>query len=212
MSKKPQSNGKYNGRINTPSLPSPTPQHLGSPNTGLTDIDPAYLAEVWAQRAYSLAEPPTIATEGDTLDLLVFLLGGERYGVEVQYVREIYPLQQITPVPRTPDFAIGVFSARGQLISVIDFRAFVGLPTIGLNDNSKIMVMSDPNGPMELGVLADNVEDVTIINQDDIEPALVNQLGQRSRFIQGVAPNMLIVLNMQLLLNDPALLVQEELT
>lgn len=176
------------------------------------EVNPAYLAEVWAKRAYTLAEPPVSEDSVETLDLLVFLLNGERYGVEVQYVREIYPLQQITPVPRTPDFVIGVYSARGQLISVINFRAFVGLTAVGINDDSKIIVMHDPTGTMEIGFLADNVEDVTTIVKDEIEPALVTQLGQRARFIQGVAPGMLIVLNMQILLNDPALLVQEELS
>lgn len=205
MNKNHKQNGKHNGHI------TDIDQIIAQTNEA-DDIDPAHIAEIWAQRAYALAEPPVTETDGETIELLVFLLGGERYGVEVKYVREIYPLQHITTVPRTPDFVIGVFSARGQLISVIDFRAFVGLPTIGINDDSKIMVMNDPNSAMELGILADNVEDVTTIIKDDIEPALVNQLGQRARFIQGVAPGMLIVLNTHILLNDPDLLVQEELT
>lgn len=162
---------------------------------------------------------------GQTLDLLVFLLNGERYGLEVAHVREIYPLEQLTPVPRTPNFVAGVFSARGRLISVIDLRAFLALPPSGLGlpilsstslpelqgsgraSQTKIVVVATAD--LEIGLLADEVADVLTIFKDELEPMLTTQLGGHAEFAQGIAPGMLLVLNLNNLLSDKRLIVHE---
>jgi purine-binding chemotaxis protein CheW len=176
------------------------------------------LGKILARRAYTLAEPPAVETTGQTLDLLVFLLNSEQYGLEVAHVREIYPLEQLTPVPRTPDFVVGVFSARGRLISVIDLRSFLGLPTLsppspherqeqrGANQG-KIVVVATAD--LEVGLLADEVTDVITIFKDELEPALTTQMGSHAEFAQGITPNMLVVLNMKTLLGDKRLIIHE---
>lgn len=176
------------------------------------------LAEIWARRAYTLAEPPSAEITSQTLDLLVFLLSGEQYGLEVTYVREIYPLEQLTPVPRTPDFVVGVFSARGRLISIIDLRAFLGLPTLSLSsprerreqggaNQTKIIVVATDD--LEVGLLANEVTDVLTIFKDDLEPALTTQIGSHAEFVQGIAPGMLVALNLKALLSDKRLIIHE---
>lgn len=197
---------QQNGRVTGETAVFPTT----NPPVPTSDSD--HLTKIWTQRAYKLAQPPVVGKQAETIDLLLFLLGSERYGIQVQYIREIYPHQRITPVPRTPAHVIGVFSARGQLISVIDFCTFVGLPAITPTNDSKIMVMRDPTGHMEIGLIADKIEDVITIAKEEIEPAMVSQLGRRAHFIQGIAPNMLIVLNAHHLLNDSDLPVNEELS
>jgi purine-binding chemotaxis protein CheW len=181
------------------------------------ELDPALLAEIWTRRAYDLAEEPPSEVKGDTLNLLVFNLGGEQYGIEVANVREIYPLEQLTPVPRTPDFVAGVFSARGRILSVIDLRAFLGLPTTSNNAESqtKIMVVTntDPTSDnMDVGVLADEVVDVVTIFRDELEPPLSTQAGVHADYIYGLTTDLLVVLNLNALLSDKRLIVHEEIT
>jgi purine-binding chemotaxis protein CheW len=172
------------------------------------------LAEIWARRAYALAEPPPVETNSQTLDVLVFLLNGERYGLEMVHVREIYPLEQLTPIPRTPDFVAGIFSARGRLISVIDLCAFLGLPTPpslppanGTGRQTKIIVVATAD--LEVGLLADEVADVMTLFKDELEPVLTTQMGSHAEFAQGIAPGMLVVLNLNALLNNKRLIVHE---
>ena len=183
-------------------------------------LSPAELAEVWARRAYELAQEPPAPATGRTLDLLVFWLGKERYGIEVTNVREIHPLEQLTPVPRTPNFVAGVFSARGRILSVIDLCAFFDLPAIGLSDQTKIIVASNSttansqytDGQMlEVGILADEVADVTTIFKDDIQPPLTTHTGVRAEYIQGITSDLLVVLNLDALLTDKRVIIQEEL-
>lgn len=179
-------------------------------------LSPEALAEIWAQRAYALAEEPPVEATGQTLDLLVFRLGTERYGLEVTNSREIHPLTQLTPVPRAPGFVAGVFSARGRILSVIDLPVFLGLSSIERSAQSKIMVVTntDPKSEavnMELGLLVDDVMDVITVYRDDIEPPLTTHVGARAEYIHGVTADLLVVLNLNALLSDKRLIVHEEI-
>ncbi len=186
-------------------------------------LSPAALAEIWARRAYELAQEPPEESTGRTLDLLVFWLGKERYGFEVTNVREIYPLEQLTPVPRTPGFVAGVFSARGRILSVIDLAAFFELPRLarvkGEASPAKIIVVANDDaggkraaGPLvEVGILADEVADVVTIFKQDIQPPLSAHSGVRAEYIQGLTADLLVVLNLNALLSDKRLIIQEEL-
>lgn len=178
-------------------------------------LSSAELAEIWARRAHALAEEPRDEAKGQTVALLVFWLGNERYGLEVTSVCEIHPLQQMTSVPRTPNFVAGVFSARGRILSVIDLRAFFGLSAIDLSDQTKIIVVAnnDPTSEtahMEVGILADAVDDVITVLIEDIEPPLTTHRGVQAECLQGITADMLTVLDLNALLNDRHLVVYEE--
>jgi purine-binding chemotaxis protein CheW len=173
-----------------------------------TGIDQERLQAVWAQRARVLAEPLAAPTAGKTSQLLAFLLAGQRYAVEVSFVREIYPAGQITMVPRAPDFIVGLFSARGRLITVIDLHAFLGLPQADRHNECKLIVVTAPE--IEVALIADQVSDVTTIFEDQLEPASSAHMPNLEEYIQGIGPGGLAVLNLPALLNSKRLVVYEE--
>ncbi len=47
------------------------------------------------------------------LEVVEFLLAYETYGVESSYVREVYPLKELTPLPCIPPFVLGIINVRG---------------------------------------------------------------------------------------------------
>jgi purine-binding chemotaxis protein CheW len=210
-------------RLSSPraSLPSPD---LQPPTSQEDHFSPAELAEIWARRAYILAQEPPAAATGKTIVLLVFRLSGERYGIDVTNVREIYPLEQLTPVPRTPSFVAGVFSARGRILSVIDLRTFLGLPTPTPTngprqvevDQTKIIVVintdsTSETAQMEIGILADEVTDMCTVFIEEIEPPLTTQASIRANHIRGVTADLLVVLDLNALLSDKQLIIKDEL-
>jgi purine-binding chemotaxis protein CheW len=211
------------GRTSLPQTSSPVPE-LQSPTFPDDPLSPAELAEIWARRAYALAqEPPTVAT-GQTVTLLVFRLNSEHYGIDVTHVHEIYPRQQLTPVPRTPSFVAGVFSARGRILSVIDLRTFLGLPAPPSPNGrgqaevnqTKIIVVANidsasETAQMEVGLLVDEVMDVETIFVEEIEAPLTTQAGIRAHHIRGVTSDLLVVLDLNALLNDKQLIIKDEL-
>jgi purine-binding chemotaxis protein CheW len=173
-----------------------------------TDLSQEQVAQVLAQRAYELAKLPEDEVKGDLLHLLLFQLSGGQYAIEVMQVREIFPPQLLTPVPRTPDFVVGVFSARGRLISVIDMGIILGLRPTTVAANSKIIVVA--NQVMEMGFLAEEVEDVTTIFADNLKPALTTHSGEKAHFTRGIADGTTAVLDINAILNDPRLIINEE--
>lgn len=56
-----------------------------------------------------------------------------------EYVREIYPLKEFTPIPCTPPFVLGIINVRGQILSVIDIKKFFDLPEKGLPISTRLL-------------------------------------------------------------------------
>ncbi|WP_203234909.1 chemotaxis protein CheW, partial [Modicisalibacter coralii] len=52
--------------------------------------------------------------------VLTFVLDDEGFGVEIHDIQEVIEYRAVTPVPRTPDFMLGVINLRGKVIPVVD--------------------------------------------------------------------------------------------
>ena len=57
-------------------------------------------------RAELLARQPGEEQVGETLEVVEFMLADERYGIESNFVREVYPLKDYTPLPCTPRLSL----------------------------------------------------------------------------------------------------------
>src|ERR1700712_5225839 len=87
------------------------------------------------ERARLLARvPESEPVAGAVLELLEFSLAQERYAVENRFVREVCPLKELTPLPCTPPFLLGVVNVRGRILPVLDLKKFFDLPEKGLTD------------------------------------------------------------------------------
>lgn len=146
------------------------------------------------------AEEPT--------EIVEFLLAYERYGVESSYVREIYSLKELTAVPCTPSFVLGIINVRGQILSVIDLKKFFDLPEKGLTDLNKIVIMR--NDEMEFGILADFVLGVRSIPASQIQPSLPTLTGIREEYLKGITQERVVILDAAKLLTDKKIIVHEE--
>lgn len=120
---------------------------------------------------------------------LTFKLGGEEYGLEIHKVIEIIGLQEITPVPRTPDYLRGVINLRGIIHPVIDLNKKFGMEQTRETDLTCIIVVTiERDGKQEkMGIIVDEVSEVEDISKDDIEvtPDLGNDIN--TEFILGMA-------------------------
>src|SRR5262245_16822662 len=95
-------------------------------------------------RAKILAQEPEHVIETEAaLEVVEFRLAQERYGIESSCIREVYPLKEITPVPCTPSFVVGIINLRGQILSVIDLKKFFKLPDQAVT-SYKVIVAHTP--------------------------------------------------------------------
>ncbi|TIU33334.1 MAG: purine-binding chemotaxis protein CheW [Mesorhizobium sp.] len=65
--------------------------------------------------------------EGTRAVTIAFELSGNRYEIEIHYVRGVVSVGQVTPLPRTPDYVVGVYDLHGQLLPVFDLRIPLGI-------------------------------------------------------------------------------------
>lgn len=182
-----------------------------APHVPLPDIaSPETWQSILHERARLLAQPPEQAADADTIEVVTLLLAYETYAIETAYVREVYPLKDLTPLPCTPAFVAGIVNVRGQVLSVIDLRKLFELPIQGLTDLNKVVIVSD--GDMEFGILADAILDVRNIPQHELQPGLPTLTGVREDYLKGIAAERLAVLDAEKLLHDAKLVVHEEVT
>ncbi len=159
------------------------------------------------------AKALTKSTEAQTgqnqrVQLVVFQLANEKYGIATDYVQEVQPMRDITPVPCTPGFVVGVINIRGSIYSVIDIRSFFGVEQKNITDTTKVILVNAAG--LEIGILADDVKGATSILVSEIKPPLATQGTVKEEFIQGVTKDMLIILNLEALLRDERIIVHEE--
>jgi purine-binding chemotaxis protein CheW len=146
---------------------------------------------------------------GESIEVVEFLLAYEKYGIESSYVREIYPLRELTPVPCTPPFVLGIINVRGEIVSVIDMKKFFDLPERGLTDMNKVIIVHDDK--MEFGILADAILGVRSILREDIQPSLPTLTGIRAEYLQGMTKEPLVVLDTAKILSAKNLVVHDEM-
>ena len=161
------------------------------------------------ERARTLAqEDVEVYTGLQYLEVVEFQLAGEVYGIETSYIREVYPLKALVPIPGTPPFFLGITSVRGQILSVIDIKRFFDLPDKGLTELDKVVIVR--SGEVELGIRADVVLGMWSIPRGDIQPSLPTLIGVRDKYLRGVTKDAVIILDIQKLLADENLIVRAE--
>jgi len=91
----------------------------------------------------------------DELRLLFFRSAGERFAIDVAYVREIIPQQEVTPVPFVPDTVAGIINHRGTIYTLIRFSR---LAQLGEDQPGAIVLLRLPE--MAVGVEVQAIEGI----------------------------------------------------
>lgn len=162
-------------------------------------------------RAQALALRENDGTaQQERMEIIVFRLAHETYGIETAFVREVYPLRDMTILPGTPSFVKGIINVRGQIVSVIDLKTFFNLPEKGIGELNKVIIMC--NDRMEFGILADVVDGTQSIVHEDILAAPPGITGIGEKYLKGVTREHVVVLEAESILNDTHVIVNEEVT
>jgi len=140
----------------------------------------------------------TAVNEANELQLVVFDLADETYGVDIGSVREIIRIQEITKVPRTPDYVEGVINLRGKVIPVIDLRKKFGFKKAEVSKDTRIVVVDI--GGNDIGVVVDAVTEVLRLSSDAVEPPSGVITTTDSDYLLGIAKlesRLVILLDLQ---------------
>ncbi|MCK9392241.1 MAG: chemotaxis protein CheW [Syntrophales bacterium] len=178
--------------------------------TKLFEVAPEEKKTILRSRAKKLSqEIEREGTEEEYFEILEFLLAHETYAVETPFVREVYPMTELTPLPCTPAFVFGLINVRGQILTVIDMKKFFDLPERGITNLNKVIVVR--KDAIELGILADEIIGIRNILVSELQPPLSTMTGIHAEYLKGVTGKRLMVLDMGRFLTDKKLIVQEEI-
>ncbi|MFZ6031120.1 MAG: chemotaxis protein CheW [Chloroflexota bacterium] len=185
------------------------------------------LQAAWERRKYQLAAVVEAEEEGEQIEVAIIRLGRELYGLDVEYIFDIRPLEGITRVPRVPAWVTGIVNLRGQIMSVIDLLAFLGLPSDRHSQDECYLLMVQTPG-MELALLADEVLSIETLPSRSVQEAGNTVRGLRPEAVRGLIvrrqeqtdanstpegeqSQTIVLLDLPALLSDPALIIREEI-
>ena len=98
---------------------------------------------------------------------VVFNLGKEEYGLDIQKVTTIEKLMTIARVPKTPKFIKGVINLRGEIIPTVDLRTRFNLPEIDETEDTRIIIIKIDE--LSVGLIVDLVLEVLQLAEDSME-------------------------------------------
>lgn len=137
--------------------------------------------------------------------LVVFDLGSESYGVDIGSVREIIRMQEITSLPRMPEYVEGVINLRGKVTPVVDLRKRFRLEATDFTKETRIVVVDV--GKQDIGVIVDAVTEVLRISSEGIEPPSSVVTTAESDYLMGIvklAERLIILLDLDRVLAEQA--------
>ncbi len=115
---------------------------------------------------------------------LTFSVANEIYGVEIDYIKEIIKVCNITKVPHNKDYMKGIINLRGDIIPVLDVRTRF-LKDIKIYDELTCIIVIEFKGDT-IGLIVDEVKEVMFIYEKNVTPPPSAKHDFNNRFIKNI--------------------------
>ena len=156
----------------------------------------------------------------ETNQYLTFTMRGERYALEVGFIREVLAVPKVTYIPQMPEYMSGVINVRGAAVPLIDLGYKFGIGKIAITPATAIIIVEMPTDNPDVecprfGVYVDTVEKVISITPEQIEPP--PRIGSRinTSFIKGVGhveDDFVVILDITAIISEDDLVKIENVT
>lgn len=136
--------------------------------------------------------------EGDQVDksyrrhqLIVFKLGQEEYGLNIDQIKEIVLTPTITKMPQTEGFIKGVANIRGNIITIVDLEEKFGVNSHLTQEEKEklgqytLVIESDT---LKIGILVRSVPNTLAASDNDIDNSqnIVHDSAMDDNYIKGI--------------------------
>ncbi|UXX79504.1 chemotaxis protein CheW [Reichenbachiella carrageenanivorans] len=153
--------------------------------------------------------------KGKSIQLIVFRLGGERYALEIDKVKEIVPAPTVSQLPRAPKYMKGVANIRGSVMVIMDLEEKFELFKSEEDIKEKLFTLVIKNERFKAGILVNEVPTTLKVQGDIIESSsgIMNNTVLDETFIKGLIKNedgMIILLDIiELIESDEVRVIAE---
>jgi purine-binding chemotaxis protein CheW len=121
---------------------------------------------VLADRARSLARPLRAERPADLVDVVTFSVADDRYGVEANRVQEVFRLGTIAMLPGAPVTVAGLTSNRGDLLTLLDLRAVLGLAGADRSALTRGLLLEP--GRRHVAIAVDAVDSIVTVSRGEL--------------------------------------------
>lgn len=169
-----------------------------SPLSG--DAEAARVRAILRSRARDLARVPAVQRPVESVDVLTFSIGAERFAVESRYVQGIFRVATLTLLPAAAAPLIGITEWQGDLLTLTDLRRTLGFGGHALTDRT--LVVSIGARQSSLGVLVDAVIAHRSIPLADIA-AVPAGAAATPQYLRGITSDAVVLVDALALLDPP---------
>lgn len=119
------------------------------------------------------------------IDVVVFEMNRTYYALDINLVREIVEIMDITPIPRMPPHIAGMINLRGEITKIINLNILLEIPDGSGEESRKIIVLtSEETGGPKQGIIVDNVRSVIGIDENKIDN--MDDAFKKEAYIKGI--------------------------
>ncbi|MBM4277827.1 MAG: purine-binding chemotaxis protein CheW [Deltaproteobacteria bacterium] len=122
-------------------------------------------------------------TREETIQLVIFRLSREWYGVEITKVKEAIKAGKITYLPSSPGYIAGIVNLRGNILSVTDLKTILGLPHEEPTEKARILAIE--YGMVNTGFFVDEVVESMEVPKSKITSVLPTIPSEVAKYIKG---------------------------
>jgi purine-binding chemotaxis protein CheW len=146
------------------------------------------------------------ATPVALVQLIVFRLGDEDYGIRIEQVKEVTVTPEVARMPKTPPFIKGIANLRGDIIAILDLEERFRLRPAGRPLPEHSYTIAVEAADYTLGLVVREVPRPLTLPLSQIEPTpeFVQDANSHEKYLEGIAKlsdGVIIVLDMRKLLS-----------
>ena len=106
-----------------------------------------------------------------SIQVVEFMLGSERFAIDLFDVREVVEYTPVTKIPRVPPYVIGIIDLRGDVIRIIDLKDRLSIPRGNSpgTETSRIIVLDSRITAERIGILVDDVMSVSTFDSSQVD-------------------------------------------
>ena len=192
----------------------------------LREISDEEKENIFKERAVKLSLAKIkIEDDKDLINIISFYIGGEFYGIDVEFLQEIYEVNNITRIPHTPTVLAGLINHRGSVLTIIDLKVLFNLKDDKVskknelenareqskeNSHNKILILDYLES--KVGINIDRFESLLELPRNKINPVPLffqekNKIVKSETQVNG---HPLLIIDVEALLKDKRLFVDEE--
>jgi len=140
--------------------------------------------------------------DDNIVQLVGFIVGNEEFAVPILSIQEIIKPIEWTRVPFTPEFVLGVFNLRGNVLPLIDLRKKFGAESAEFDEDVRFIVIKV--GEELAGFVIDRLTEALRLEENSILPPPDTNT-ERDAMIEGIGrkdDRIITILKVQALLKN----------